>query len=32
MISNGHFVNLWESHLELPHIDLDDLEDFVTNI
>ena len=23
---------MWESHLELPHIDLDDLEEFVTNI
>ncbi len=23
---------MWESHLELPHIDLDDLEEFVINI
>ena len=23
---------MWESHLDLPHIDLEDLEDFISNI
>ena len=23
---------MWETHIELPHIDLEDLEEFVTNI